>query len=227
MNDIALANETARSSALNSNTPTFHTIHKIPARSGAAVRLKKGEFITVINTPGHQVCDFWAFTETLPAQHLSMDHNHTSLGSIFPKVGDELVSNRREPLLTIIEDTSPGIHDTLIACCDRRRYQQLGCVEYHDNCEDNMVNALQNLEQAPPIPATPAPFNLWMNVPIAQDGTTSWMAPVSAPGDKMTFRAEQDLIAVMSACPQDVTPVNGANCSPSELHYSIAPAING
>ena len=29
------------------------------------------------------------------------------------------------------------------------------------------------------------------------------------PGDRMSFRAETGVVAVMSACPQDLTPVNG------------------
>ena len=39
------------------------------------------------------------------------------------------------------EDTSPGIHDTLIAACDDYRYGLLGCKEYHENCTDNLFAA--------------------------------------------------------------------------------------
>jgi uncharacterized protein YcgI (DUF1989 family) len=37
----------------------------------------------------------------------------------------------------------------------------------------------------------------------------------------VVMRAEMDIIAVMSACPQDVTPVNGRDCVPSELHFRV------
>ena len=70
-------------------------------------------------------------------------------------------------------------------------------------------------------PIIPAPFNLWMNIPVAQDGTIQWLPPVSKPGDRMVFRAEMDMIAVMSACPQDITPINGSDCKPTELHFVV------
>ena len=193
----------------------------VPARNGVAVRVKKGQRLEVQNTHGTQVCDFWAFSAENLHEHMSMEHVHTSLNSIFPKVGDALVSNERRTLLTLIEDTSPGVHDTVIASCDSHRYQQLGCTEYHDNCTDNLRMALIAIGlQAP---AIPAPFNLWMNIPVARDGSIQWLAPVSGPGDRMVFQAETDIIAVMSACPQDITPVNGDDCAPCELHFCVLP----
>ena len=48
-----------------------------------------------------------------------MEHIRTSISRLVPKVGDVLVTNHRRPILALIEDTSPGIHDTLIAACDR------------------------------------------------------------------------------------------------------------
>ena len=38
-----------------------------------------------------------------------------------------MVTSRRKPILTVIEDTGPGVHDTLVAACDHHLYeQQLG-----------------------------------------------------------------------------------------------------
>jgi len=53
-------------------------------------------------------------------------------------MGIEMVTNRRRPILKIMEDTAPGTHDTLLAACDRYcyRYELLGCKEYHRNCAD-------------------------------------------------------------------------------------------
>ena len=84
-----------------------------------------------------------------------------------PHTGDTLVSNRRLPIVTIREDDSPGVHDTVIACCDWPRYRRLGCADYHDNCADNLRMALEAIGvQAPHVPD---PFNLWMNIPIAPE----------------------------------------------------------
>ena len=51
----------------------------------------------------------------------------------------------------------------------------------------------------------PDPFNLWMNIPVTQDGATSFQPTVSSAGDTFDMRALEDCIAVMSACPQDKT----------------------
>ena len=43
---------------------------------------------------------------------------HCALPRRSSPAGDALVTNRRRPILTLVEDTSPGLHDTLIAACD-------------------------------------------------------------------------------------------------------------
>ena len=70
-------------------------------------------------------------------------------------------------------------------------------------------------------PLVPDPFNLWMNIPIEQDGTTSFQPTVSSAGDRFDMLALADCIAVMSACPQDKNPINGEDGVPSELHFSV------
>lgn len=194
--------------------------YTIEARCGIAVRLRKGQVLQITNPSGHQVCDFWAFAAENLQEHLSMAHLHTSLGSIFPKVGDALVSNLRRPLLTVTEDTSPGVHDTLIASCDHARYRELGCAEYHDNCADNLRMALMAIGLAAPV--IPAPFNIWMNVPMDPDGSTRFAPPVSSAGDRISLRAEAHTVAVMSACPQDMTPVNGEGVAPDILEFEVS-----
>jgi uncharacterized protein len=48
--------------------------------------------------------------------------------------------------------------------------------------------------------------------------------PRSRPGDLVRLRAETDLIVVMSACPQDLVPVNGRDQRPSEVHFRLLAA---
>ena len=40
-----------------------------------------------------------------------------------------MVTNQRRPIVTLVEDTTPGIHDTIMAACDRQRYGLLGFTE--------------------------------------------------------------------------------------------------
>jgi uncharacterized protein len=142
-------------------------VHTIPARSGIAVPLKKSQTLRVVNTHGTQVVDFWCFasssnpnpsvsstssssSDAIPlAHHLSMPHTRASTNRLSPIVGDVLTTNQRQPILTLLSDTSPGVHDTLIAACDIWRYRELAhkTVEnnpeyYHANCADNCRNGL-------------------------------------------------------------------------------------
>ena len=128
-------------------------------------------------------------------------------------------TNRRRPILMLEEDTSPGRHDSVIAACDVHRYAALGCREYHDNCTDNLYAALGqiNLRAAD----CPAPLNLWMNIPVGPDGKIVWGEPLGKRGDHVTLRAVMDCIVVMSTCPQDMIPINAADCQPTEVHYRL------
>ena len=191
----------------------------VPERSGKAFPLAAGQTVRVINTLGQQVVDSWAFAQADLTEVMSMEHTRASLSCIFPRVGDTLVTNRRRSILTVAADTSPGVHDTLIAACDRYRYEQLGCKEYHDNCTDNLRAALAALGLASP--ETPSPFNLFMNIPVAVDGSVSFEAPACKAGDYIALRAEMDCIVALSACPQDLLPINGTDRKPTGFSYEI------
>jgi uncharacterized protein YcgI (DUF1989 family) len=88
--------------------------YTVPAREGRAVRLSRGESLSVINTHGTQVCDLWAFKAANLSEYLSWEHARGGISRISPQVGDALLTNRRRPILTLAEDTSPGVHDTLV-----------------------------------------------------------------------------------------------------------------
>jgi uncharacterized protein YcgI (DUF1989 family) len=122
--------------------------------------------------------------------------------------------------LTVTEDTSPGVHDTLIAACDVYRYRGLGVQGHHDNCTENLHAALCKLGLSAPL--TPCPLNLFMNIPWNDSGTLDFQAPPCRPGDSITLRAEMDCVVVFSACPQDIVPINGVNCTPTDAHFEIA-----
>ncbi len=198
---------------------TTASLIAIPARSGKAALMAKGQSVRVINTHGQQVVDTWAFARPDLTEFMSMEHSRTALARIMPQVGQSMVTNRRRPILTLVEDTSGGIHDTLLAACDRYRYELLGCEEYHDNCTDNLASALAELGLTPP--ETPSPWNLFMNIPVGSGGAVSFEPPVSRPGDHLTLRAETDCVIAFSACPQDMVPINGVDCVPTEAHFQI------
>jgi uncharacterized protein YcgI (DUF1989 family) len=193
------------------------SIQELPARQGRAVKVARGQALQIINTFGHQVVDFWAFDSRDLGIHLSMEHTRATLSRLTPRAGDTLVDNRREPMLAFEADTSPGVHDTVIAACDPARYAKLGCAADHASCADNLHRALQAMGLA--VPACPASFNLWMNIPVLASGELEWRETVSKPGDSVIFRALVDSVMVMSACPQDVIRINSGR--PVSAQYAV------
>ena len=192
---------------------------EIPARRGKATRLSAGQSVKIVNTYGQQVVDTWTFNTADIGEFMSMEHTRIAIGRIIPGIGDALVTNRRRPILTLVEDTSGGIHDTLVAACDRWRYELLGCPTYHDNCTDNLAAALGELGLAPP--ETPSPLNLFMNIPVIDGNAIDVLPPVSTPGSYVTLRAELDCLVAFSACPQDMVPINGAAMTTTAAHFEI------
>ena len=166
-------------------------------------------------------------------EYMSMMHSRASTLHLCPQVGDTLVSNLRAPLLTVVEDTSPGTHDTLIAACDPQRYRELGVKKWeeHGSCSENCVLALKEINERSglkgkraigsdvTVNTVPAPLNLFMNIPWTKEGEISFEAPTTKRGDYIKLRAERDVVVVMSACPQDVLAINGHK--PMVAHFVV------
>lgn len=191
----------------------------ISARQGKATFLHHGQNIKVINTYGQQVIDTWTFNREDLHEYMSMEYTRSLLERITPLVGDSLVTTRRRPILTLIEDHSPGAHDTLIAACTRWGYRAQGYTDYHENCTDNLSNALGKLGLS--VAMTPCPLNLFMNVPVTAEGVLTFQPPLCSKGDYVVLRAEMDCVVVFSACPQEKLPVNGVDGRPTDAHFQI------
>jgi uncharacterized protein YcgI (DUF1989 family) len=191
----------------------------IPARHGRAIRLSKGQAIKIVSVHGTQVLDLWAFNAADLGEYLSMEHTRSKNSKIVLSVGDSYVSDRRRPMLTVLEDTSPGIHDTLLCACNSYIYEEAGCPEYHRNCSDNLHEALDEIGLK--FPFTPGPLNVFMNIPVNADRSIARLPPSTKPGDYLKLRAEMDLVVVISACPQDMTVINGIDRTPRDVHFAI------
>jgi uncharacterized protein len=183
----------------------------VPAKHGKALRLRTGEAMRIINTHGTQVVDCWAWNAYDLEEFMCMETTRVWNQRLCPIVGDSFVTNRRNPVLTVISDTSPGVHDTFMAACDLRRYELLGVRSYHRNCCDNMMEGMFSLGVTPPRKNL-ASFNIFMNIRVQPDGNTLHTLPTeSKPGDAITLRAEMDCFVALSACPQDIVKIQGKN----------------
>lgn len=174
-----------------------------------------------------------------PMEYLSLPHTRASSHKLVPEVNDELLTNLRNPIITLVEDTSPGAHDTLTAACDANLYTALGVEkpEEHASCAVNLVLALKELNENAGLKGAravgadisvniaPTPLHLFMNAPLQLQDENASSEGAGAKGVKLTvdepkgkkrsyvrFRAERDVVIVFSACPMDVGSQNGGRC---------------
>ena len=80
----------------------------LPARSGRAVRLARGQALKIVNTHGQQVVDTWAFNADDLGEFMSMEHLRQVINRIMPRVGDPLATNHRRPILTLTRTLRPA-----------------------------------------------------------------------------------------------------------------------
>ena len=186
----------------------------VPGGYGRSIDVAEGRYIGVRDIKGGQCGDFWAIDAGDLDHFLAPSYTWVHLGRIQPRVGDELVTNRREPILTIIAD-DVGWHDMLVPACDKQRYEKYYGVTGHRNCHDNFLEAMSMHDWGKrPVPQ---PYNLFMNTFVESDGTMHIRDPISKAGDMVLMRAQLSLIVVVSACPMDLNPVGGQGITDLEI----------
>ncbi|MEQ4204693.1 urea carboxylase-associated family protein [Actinopolymorpha sp. B9G3] len=190
---------------LPTHPPRQHTV--VPAGGARALALAAGQMLRVVDLEGQQVGDVFAFVRDDPLEYHSAPHTRAAVGRLFPAVGEAFFTNRRRPMLRLLDDTSRGSHDMLIAACDPARYAGLGASAGHPSCAENLHRALADLNT--PITHTPQPINVFMRITVDADGGLRWLPAASRAGDSVSFEALLDCVVVVSACPQDIVGING------------------
>ena len=188
------------------------TVIEVPAREGRGVRVAAGQAFRVIDVDGGQVADTFAFRADDVSEYHSAEHTRAYVSRLFPRPGEPFVTNHRRPILLLEEDDTPGIHDMLCAACDPERYTGLGVAGWHASCRENLEKAMAELGE--PHVEIPQPINLFMNIPVRDEGDLGWEPAPTRSGDSVTLRAEMDCLVVVSACPQDIVVINNKAPSP-------------
>jgi uncharacterized protein YcgI (DUF1989 family) len=189
----------------------------VPAREGRAVGVRKGQRFRVVDVEGQQVADLFAFRADDISEYASAEHTRVGVSRLFPRVDEPFLTNRRRPIVTLVADDSPGVHDMLMAACDAERYRLLGATGWHASCQENLRGAMAALGH--PDVEVPQPINLFMAIPVGPNGALGFEPAKTRPGDSVTLRADMDAIVVLSACPQDLNPINGPG--PSSLTIEL------
>lgn len=179
----------------------------IPPCFGQAITVKKGNIITIIDIEGGQVVDFFAEIENNPDEFISTGVTIDCNNSLKLKIGDFIYSNLYNPMFKVIFD-DVGEHDLLHPCCRPEMYNYFyKNGSGHPNCLDNINNVLN--EQRTII----TPVNLFMHTKIFSDGSIIVEKPLSKAGDKITLKAEQNIVIGVAACSVSESDCNSRKCT--------------
>lgn len=190
----------------------------VAKNSGAAFELRKGQRLRIA---GRSIVDFVAFNlDDLP-ERFDQARTKTNQVKIFISTGDVLYSKRNNPMLTILEDTfKEGRHDLQKGMCSRKRFEMVaqgkskrvfaegvdinpkndGEIPDH-GCWENLSSALKPWNIAPD--DVPSPFNIFQCMRIDPDTGVMYDTMIRPTEEAhVDFRAEMDLLAAASACPE-------------------------
>jgi uncharacterized protein YcgI (DUF1989 family) len=180
----------------------------VPACEARAVEVRAGQVLQVVDLEGQQVGDLIAYRLADPTEVFSAGHTVSALTRMVPQVGDELFSNHRRPLFRILHD-DVGSHDLIVPCCDPERYSRDYNVHDHGSCLASLERAVAASGRAWPVRGETA-WNVFMNN-RHEDGRIVTYEPPHQAGSAIDLEVLDDLLVVLSACPQDLSPCNAYN----------------
>lgn len=189
----------------------------VPAAHGAAIEVAAGEYLSIVDLEGSQVADFVAIQRGEPLMFLSSHQTRSALRRWTLKVGDRLVNNDRQPVFEIVRD-DVGVHDLFFCACSPALYRQRFGLTDHRSCRINLLEALQpyGIREG----QVPDPINVFMSTPPRPDGEFAFNPAPSKPGDRLVLRCLADVVAAVSSCPMDLSPINGGRITPLQLRVS-------
>ena len=172
---------------------------RIEPRSGTALSVKKGQYLTVIDPEGEQVSDLLCYSSNETSEYLSSGRSVDYASRIFLTTGDILYSNRSRPMMKIVND-HVGRHDFLLTPCSKDTFRIIyGDKSPHHGCQGNFERALRPYDIG--ADEIPVAFNIFMHTDVdGKTGKIKVLPPKSRPGDSITFVAEMDLVVAMTAC---------------------------
>jgi uncharacterized protein len=203
-------------SPLSPSTATYR--HNIPAGDYWAHRIARGQILRIVDLEGNQAADTLFFDAANPENRYNATGTIRHQGALYLTTGTQLMSTDGDILLTITADTC-GRHDTLGGACSREsntmRYAHEK--EYMHACRDSFIRGAQECGCELGKRDLTCNINFFMNVPVTPAGQLTFADGLSAPGKYVELRAERDVIAIISNCPQLNNPCNAYNPTPIEV----------
>jgi urea carboxylase-associated protein 1 len=186
---------------------------RIAARAPWSAVVAAGHVLTIVDVGGNQSADCLLFSETDRSERYSVPDTLTWQGNAYVRTGTVLRSQYGNPLATVVAD-EVGRQDTVGGACGKEsntlRYGHH--TQHQHGCRENFLaeGARRGLTARDLV----SNLNWFMNVPVEADGTLGIVDGISGPGKRVAFRAEVDLLVVVSNCPQVNNPCNDFNPTP-------------
>jgi urea carboxylase-associated protein 1 len=179
--------------------------------------VRRGQVLRLTDLEGQQAVDFLCYNAADPEERYHAPNTVKAAGSIFLTTGHVLYSDVARPMFVIVEDQFGG-HDTIGGCCSAPSNRMLYGVANCPGCRENFLAGLarHGLGRRDIVPNV----NFFMRVPVAADGSAAVALGVSPPGCEVALRAEMDVIAVISNCPQVNNPCNNFNPTPIRVQIT-------
>ena len=186
----------------------------IPAEGTWSRVMAPGEVLRIVDVEGKQAVDFLCYNARNFEERYNAADTMKYAKTIFLTKGHGVYSDMGNRLFTIVEDTC-GRHDTIGGCCSAESNELRYGVKGTPSCRANFLKALApyGLGKKDIV----ANLNWFMNVPVESDGTMGIVEGLSKPGDYVDLKAEMDVLAVISNCPQTRNPCNGFTPTPIKV----------
>ncbi|MDC0476328.1 DUF1989 domain-containing protein [Alphaproteobacteria bacterium] len=176
--------------------------------------VKKGQVLAIKDTHGQQAVDFLCYDADNTSDRYSATNTVKVQGNIYVGKETVLYADSGKPLLRVIEDTV-GKHDTIYGCCSNPNNKLRYGVETTASCYTNFTRELQKYDMG--LTSIVPNVNWFMSVPVLDDGSAGVAEATIKPGSFVKLRAECNVLAVLSNCPQMHNPCNGYKPTPIEV----------
>ena len=192
--------------------------HVVPAGEAWLREVCKGEYMRIVDLQGNQVVETLFYNAGDYSDRYSAQDTIRNQRNIYLTTGTRLISSSGNVLMTIIADTC-GRHDTLGGVCATESNMVRYGLEkrYMHACRQSFLKAIVDWKHGMDKRDITSNINFFMNSPVTPEGQLSFEDGVSAPGKYVELRAEMDVLALMSNCPQLNNPCNGYNPTPIEV----------
>jgi uncharacterized protein len=189
----------------------------IPAEHGRACRVNKGQILRIQQIAGQQVADCAFFNADDPKEQFHVGQTwalNVMLGTGTARALTRFYSKppRENLMLTVIEDTTKAHFGNCAGRCSARLLALRDNRTGVRSCQENLAEALAPFGIAGDDIGDV--FNAFMNVEFGSDGGFTIRVPQTKPEDHLDLRAEMNIIAAISACPNSTGPVNNFAAKP-------------